>query len=161
MVIFCLCVQFLLHVLIREMEALLMKQNSLPAFGVKHIKFKEMFSNPDGIPSLGYFSEINKTPCLETNKQILIPLPWTRTGRSPGQKVMAFGGNVAPKSQQNLQTLRRTPSFCLNDLNSHLAYPNLTFYMKHKDMCVAGIDCPHDGSQQCGHPTHATPPMRR
>lgn len=46
--------------LIKKIEDLLMKQNSLPAFGFKCIKFKEMFSNPDGIPFLAYFSERNK-----------------------------------------------------------------------------------------------------
>lgn len=61
--------------LIKEIEALWMKQNSLSAFGFKWLKFKGVFSNPGGIPFLVSFAEKNKTFSPESSKQLLLPLP--------------------------------------------------------------------------------------
>lgn len=84
--------------LVKEVEALVMQQNSSPPFGFKCLKFKDMFSNPEGIAFLAYFSEINKMCSLEPSKQLLLALPQAGTDRFSGKNVMAFSGNKAPES---------------------------------------------------------------
>lgn len=142
--------------LIKEIEALLVNKMSLPAFGLKCIKFKEMFPNPPGIPFQAYFSEINKMFYPEPSKPFTSS-SWSWDWPILWPNVMAFNGNMGSWAVK--PSRGRLPSTWMSStaaqLNWILLFTSSTRISVQWEWAICS-----DGSWQSSH-TLATPPIKR
>lgn len=134
--------------LIKEIEALLVNKISLPAFALKCFKFKEMFSNPPGIPFQAYFSEINKMFYPEPSKPFTSS-SWSWDWLILWPNVMAFNrnrGSWAVKPSRG-----RLPSAWMGSTAAQLNWI-LLFTSSTRISVQEGWTVCSDGSWQSAHP---------